>query len=155
FLDGGARDGLDPQGIEFDPIEVAAPPGADRFPELRSLLWHFAMREVMAERCTGRILLGGRARPAMAPGDGGYLGPWPGLLEEAWRTLRRDRALYIVGGLGGAAGLIARMLIRGEVPPELTRSHHVGAPVADLAARAEVARRELTHAGAAAEVVLQ
>jgi hypothetical protein len=155
FLDGGARDGLDPQGIEFDPIEVAAPPGADRFPELRSLLWHFAMREAMAERCTGRILLGGRARPAMVPGDGGYLGPWPGLLEEAWRTLWRDRALYVAGGLGGASGLIARMLVRGEVPLELTRSHHAGAPVADLAAQIEVARRELAHAGAAAEVVLE
>ncbi len=155
FLDGGARDGLDPLGIEFDPVEVNAPPGAERFPELRSLLWHLAMREVMAERCTGRILLGGRARPAVAQGDGGYLGPWPGLLEEAWRTLRRDRALYVVGGLGGAAGLVARMLLRGELPPELTRAHHAGAPVAELAGRVEAARCELTCAGASPEVVLQ
>jgi hypothetical protein len=155
FLDGGSRDGFDPQSIEFDPIEVAGPAGAEQFPELRPLLWHMAMREVMATQCSGRILLGGRARPAVAPDDGGYLGAWPGVLEEGWRTLRHDRALYVAGGLGGAARLIARMLITGELPAEFRRAHHAAAPVAERVAQLAAARAELARAGAAPEVLLE
>jgi hypothetical protein len=155
FLDGGTRDGFDLQSIEFDPIEVAAPRGAERFPALRSLLWHMAMREVMATRCNGQILLGGRGRPAAAPDDGGYLGAWPGVLEEGWRTLRRDRALYVAGGLGGAARLIAEMLLTDELPEAFRRSHHATTPVGQRTAQLDKARRKLARDGATPEVLLQ
>lgn len=154
FLDRGTREGVDPEGIEFDPTDVAAPAGSDRWPELYSVLWHLAMREVMADRCTGRILLGGKTRPSASTGDGGYAGPWPGLLEEAWRTLRRDRALYVVGGFGGAAGLIASMLTEGEVPLAFTRANHLSAPLAALTAQVDAARQALACAGAPPEVLL-
>lgn len=163
FLDGGAREGFDRDGIEFDPIEVPAPSGSEQFPQLRSHLWHLAMREMMCTRCAGRILIGGKTRPAShASGDAqadlpptGYRGVWPGLLEEAWRTLRLDRALYVVGGFGGAAGLIAEMLTTGAVPELFTRRYHAGSPAAELFARFDMARRQLAAAGAPPEVLLE
>ncbi|HEX8115337.1 MAG TPA: TIR domain-containing protein, partial [Kofleriaceae bacterium] len=91
FGDPATADAIDVWAAEFEAIRVAAPAGADRFTDLYKVLWTFAMRERMAERCTGRILLGGRARPRSPEHDRGYSGPWPGLLEEAWRTLRRGR----------------------------------------------------------------
>ncbi|HEY6174554.1 MAG TPA: CHAT domain-containing protein, partial [Kofleriaceae bacterium] len=162
FLDRGARDGVDPDGIEFHPIDVPAPSGSERFPDLRSQLWHLAMREEMCRRCAGRILLGGKTRPAKpceclgdANPPAGFRGVWPGLLEEAWRTLRLDRALYVLGGFGGAAGLIADMLTTGTVPEEFTRSHHAGSPLAELLGRFDMARGSLAKAGASAEVLLE
>lgn len=165
FLDQGMREGLGPRGIEFDPIDVPVPRGAERFPELHARLWHLAMREVMSGCCTGRILIGGKTRStamsdevAAAGGvrrPGGYRGAWPGALEEAWRTLRHGRALYVIGGFGGVAGLIAEMLRTGVVPELLTRRHHAGSPLAALTERLDAARASLAAAGTSPEVLLQ
>ena len=155
FLENGARSGAELGDFEFDPIDVDVPPGAAAFPALHAVLWGLAMREAMASRCAGRILLGGKASPATPASDGGYTGVWPGFLEEAWRTLRHDRALYVLGGFGGAAGLIATMLMTGKIPPELSRSHHAGAPVASLAAQVDIARAALAQAGTPPEILLE
>lgn len=143
---------LDP--AEFEPIHVPAPESASEFTDVYQVLWTFAMRERMAEHCTGRVLLGGRARPRRVGHEAGYSGPWPGLLEEAWRTLRRGRALYIAGGFGGAAGAIAAMLVSGAIPDAFTTGHHAGMPLADLTSRVDAARRELLDAGGAADTLL-
>ena len=143
YLDEDGGRGGSGDALELQPVLVLTPDGADAFPGLRSNLWHLAMRDAMAAQCHARIVLGGKLRPSAAPDDGGYTGPWPGVLEEAWRTLQRDRALYIVGGLGGAAGAIAAMLASGEPPPELTRAHHAGQPVEALGRALDVARAAL------------
>lgn len=148
YLDEQGREGDDGDAIELNPVLVLAPDGADAFPELRSILWHLAMRDAMAAQCHARVVLGGKLRPSAIPGDGGYTGPWPGVLEEAWRTLQKGRALYVLGGLGGAAGAIASMLASGEVPPELTRAHHAGRPVERLGRAVDEARASLTDASA-------
>lgn len=155
FLDPDERAGVDLDGVEFEPAELAAPRGTEDYPELRPVLWRLAMREATSARCAGRILLGGRTRPREIPGDGGYRSPWPGLLEEAWRTLRHGAALYIVGGFGGAAGLIAAMLRRGDIPPPLTRAYHAGGPLEVLLGKVNAARAALAAAGVAPEVLLE
>ncbi|HEY0985440.1 MAG TPA: CHAT domain-containing protein, partial [Kofleriaceae bacterium] len=154
YLGRGADEDVGRERIEFAPTTVKPPPGSDRFPELRSVLWHLAMRELMAEDCTGRVLLGGKLHPRTTAHGAGYSGPWPGLLEEAWRTLRRDRALYVVGGFGGSAGLIATMLRTGELPPLFARATHRGTPLEALTEQVDVARRALTGEGVSADVVL-
>jgi hypothetical protein len=115
--------------VEFEPIRVHAPAGTEGFDELRSVLWHLAMRDRMGELCNARVVLGGKVHASVKAGDGGYTGPWPGFLEEAWRTLEHGRALYLVGGLGGAAGAMASMLEHGTVPPVLTAAHHAETPL--------------------------
>jgi hypothetical protein len=54
-----------------------------------------AMRAAMAHECHARILLGGRLH--------GFQGIYPGIVEEAFESVRADRPLYILGGFGGAA----------------------------------------------------
>lgn len=65
------------------------------------------MREAMAAATTARIILGGRLQ-------GPFGGRWPGIVEEAYLTIGADRPLYIVGGLGGAAALVADLVRRCE-----------------------------------------
>lgn len=154
FVDPSARKSIEAAPTEFEPINVPALAGADRVGDLYKVLWSFAMRERMAELCTGRILLGGRSRPREVKGDRGYSGPWPGLLEEAWRTLRRGRALYVAGGFGGAAGAIAAMLATGAIPEAFTSAPR-GTPFAALTERIDAARRELAEAGADPDVLLE
>lgn len=61
-----------------------------------------------------RILLGGKVD--------GYSGFLPGIFEEALVTMQRGRPLYILGGFGGAAEVLAKaMLASGsDRPPEFT-----------------------------------
>lgn len=138
--------------IDFEPVDVPAPAGAEEFPAQRSLFWHMAMREKMARDCNARILLGGKAR-ARVDHDGGYIGPWPGLLEEAWRTLQFGRALYVIGGFGGTAELIARMLESEVVPDELTAAHQAGKPVEQIILDFDAARNALVSRGVSASLL--
>jgi len=58
-----------------------------------------------------RILLGGRL--------GTFSGFLPGLFEEALVTLEAERPLYVLGGFGGTAEVLARaILTRGDRRPE-------------------------------------
>ena len=110
--------------IEYLPVLVpmpnGTPPGVSD--ELQPIIWHLAMRNAMAQQSHARVLLGGKTKPKSAAAPDGYRGPWPGVLEEAWRTLRSGRALFVVGGFAGAAGLIAKMLRTHAIPLEFQRA---------------------------------
>ncbi len=69
------------------------------------------MRKMMAEKCDARIMLGGKHFK--------YLGKYPGLLEEAYYTLKAGKPLYLIGGFGGISRLIID-LIEGKEVEELT-----------------------------------
>lgn len=79
-------------------------------------LYFSDMRRVMPRHTFGRILLGGKTRP-LTPGVSGYGGLYPGVIEEAWRTLEARQPLYVAGGFGGAAAVVADLL-EGKVRPE-------------------------------------
>ena len=56
------------------------------------------MRTMMAKNTDARIMLGGKHT--------GYLGKYPGLLEEAYYTLKEEKPLFLIGGFGGISKLI-------------------------------------------------
>lgn len=56
------------------------------------------MRKMMAKNTDARIMLGGKHT--------GYLGKYPGLLEEAYYTLKEKKPLFLIGGFGGISKLI-------------------------------------------------
>lgn len=132
----GAREG--DGAVVYEPIEVAAPAGTASVDddELRSMLWHLAMRRASAVGTSARVLLGGKSRPRAIDGDDGYQSAWPGVLEEAYHTAQAGRALYVIGGFGGCAGDIARLLATGELPAELDHATHADHPDFDALVRA-------------------
>jgi len=72
-----------------------------------------------APRIDARVLLGGKAD--------GYSGFVPGIFEEALLTLREKCPLYILGGFGGAAGILAEAILKNDPPrpKELTAAWHI------------------------------
>jgi hypothetical protein len=82
----------------------------------RGPLYFSDMRQVMAKLTDARILLGGAAVPRPVDPNG-YGGRYPGVVEEAWRTLEAGKPLYVVGGFGGAAALVAELL-EGQPAPD-------------------------------------
>ena len=70
-----------------------------------------AMREELVACTHARVLLGG------APHT--FRGIIPGIIEEALLAIRKQRPLYVMGGFGGAAGLVAKAIL-GEHPEALT-----------------------------------
>lgn len=97
--------------------EAIVPPPSDR-EQHPAALYFSDMRRVMAERTFARIVLGGQAVPRIEPNGPGYRGRYPGVVEEAWRTLEAGKPLYVVGGFGGASGLVAELLERPDRIPE-------------------------------------
>jgi hypothetical protein len=73
-----------------------------------------AMREAMTAALDARIVVGGKLV--------GFSGRYPGIVEEAFLTLRAGKPLFVLGAFGGAAELCARAL-RGEETPELDRAY--------------------------------
>ena len=69
------------------------------------------MRNIMAQNSHARILLGGKQSK--------FLGYLPGIIEEAYYSLKADKPVYIAGGFGGAAKSLSKVIC-GEVPKELT-----------------------------------
>jgi len=67
---------------------------------------------------TARIVLGGKTKD--------FSGFVPGIFEEALVMLENKRPLYILGGFGGAAEILARTLL-GQDPQELDVSWQEGA----------------------------
>lgn len=53
------------------------------------------MRSELAKECDARIVLGGGLRA--------FQGLYPGIIEEAYETVKAKRPLYVLGGYGGAA----------------------------------------------------
>jgi|HubBroStandDraft_1064217.scaffolds.fasta_scaffold01080_6 hypothetical protein len=72
------------------------------------------MREQMdaASDLRARVIMGGRVQ--------GFVGRYPGVLEEALITMQHGEALYLCGGFGGAAREII-LALKGESPPALSR----------------------------------
>lgn len=58
------------------------------------------MRMRMTMNCRARIVLGGQVCS--------YQGFFPGILEEAWRTVEAQIPTYLVGGFGGVTHLLVR-----------------------------------------------
>ncbi len=91
-------------------------PGADAHP---SALYFSDMRRVMAMHTDARVVLGGQCEPRIEENGPGYGGRYPGIVEEAWRTIEADKPLYILGGCGGAASLVADLMDGREIPSQL------------------------------------
>lgn len=69
------------------------------------------MRRIMANESNARILLGGKQN-----NFSGYL---PGIIEEAYYSLRANKPIYIIGGFGGAAKTLSKVF-SSDTPKELT-----------------------------------
>lgn len=69
------------------------------------------MRNIMAQKSDARILLGGKQSK--------FLGYLPGIVEEAYCSFKANKPVYIIGGFGGAAKSLSKVIC-GEVPKELT-----------------------------------
>jgi hypothetical protein len=99
---------------------LLAPPPESGITAARLALYDSDMRRLMAIETSARVVLGGTTAPKKAPDDkNGYRGRYPGVVEEAWRTLQHGKPLYVAGGFGGAAALVARALESKEVSPDL------------------------------------
>lgn len=84
------------------------------------MFFHSDMRLVMAKLTDARIVIGGNTEPRIDPRGSGYSGVLPGVVEEAWQTLQQEKPLYVIGGFGGAAQLVADLLSNdGEIPEKL------------------------------------
>ncbi|HRI12797.1 MAG TPA: CHAT domain-containing protein [Verrucomicrobiota bacterium] len=83
-------------------------------------LYFSDMRRVMTLHVSARIILGGASKPRIAEiGQEGFGGIYPGVVEEAWWSLRAGQPLYVIGGFGGGAGLVAGLLSGAETPAEM------------------------------------
>lgn len=92
------------------------------------------MRRFMESQVQARVILGGAAEPRLEKDGEGYSGRYPGVVEEAWRALqkavhlqksstpadKKRHPLYVVGGFGGAAALVADLLEHNSIPELLT-----------------------------------
>jgi hypothetical protein len=86
------------------------PPPSEAWPSPhRAALYFSDMRRVMAKHTKACVVLCGATTPK-AHDPKGYGGRYPGVVEEAWRTLEAERPLYVAGGFGGAAALVADLL---------------------------------------------
>ncbi len=78
------------------------------------------LRSAMAAATDARIVVGGNHLPKGSdrrPGHG-YMGPLPGIVEEALRSLEANKPLFLLGGFGGAAKLVVDA-VEGRRPAEL------------------------------------
>ena len=92
-------------------IRIKLEKGRDVPADIKSALELAAMRKRMAKDCHARVIMGGKAAPkAGSGGKSGYAGRLPGQAEEAWRHLELDKPVFVVGGFGGCARLVADAL---------------------------------------------
>lgn len=96
--DAGCREVRVPRPETLE-LAGSAPHVTDDFVRARCLT---AMRIAMNEKLHARIIVGGRLA--------GYSGRMPGTIEEASLALRESIPLFIVGGFGGAAGLLTDLV---------------------------------------------
>jgi SLOG cluster2/TIR domain len=95
-----------------------------------------SMRQRITEETEARVVLGGKLQ--------GYFGLLPGIIEEAHLAIRKRQPLYVAGGFGGAARVIAEAL-DGRKPNYLTREfqEQISAPYAETLALYEQRQAEL------------
>lgn len=67
------------------------------------------MRERITQASQARLVLGGKLT--------GFAGLVPGVVEEAWLSLKSRHPLFLAGGFGGAARAVADLLL-GTARPE-------------------------------------
>lgn len=72
------------------------------------------MRIQMAKESDARIVLGGKQK-----GSTGY---FPGIVEETYHSLKAGKAIYLLGGFGGATRSIIE-IISGGTPKKLTNKY--------------------------------
>lgn len=77
------------------------------------------MRNIMAQNSHARILLGGK--------QSNYLGYLPGIIEEAYYSLKANKPVYIIGGFGGAAKSLSKVIC-GEFPKEFSNEFQYDNP---------------------------
>jgi hypothetical protein len=105
------------------PQEPKPPAGSKNAPNPVHACWlargYTAMREEMNADIHARVLLGGKIQ--------GATGPWPGVVEEAWLALKEEKAVFLLGGFGGATRDVIGAL-RGKKVPRLTKEWHLANP---------------------------
>ncbi len=69
------------------------------------------MRKRLARDNDAQILMGGRLI--------GYMGQYPGLVEEAYETMQAGKPLFLIGAYGGCTGAVIEA-VRGNRPAGLT-----------------------------------
>jgi len=97
-------------------IAILPPSSEETHP---SALYFSDMRQAMVKRTHARIAIGGNGEPRLKENGDGYGGRYPGVVEEAWRSLEAQQPLYVVGGFGGAAAMVAELLEDRPVPKRL------------------------------------
>jgi hypothetical protein len=70
------------------------------------------MRERLAQDNGAQVLMGGRLI--------GYKGKYPGLVEEAYETMKAGKPLFLIGAYGGCTGAVIEA-VRGNRPTGLTQ----------------------------------
>jgi hypothetical protein len=104
---------LEPGTFVEEPNYFDADSPARRYAWARGMT---AMREAQTKKARARIVLGGKIAPTRtALPAGGFEEKWysgriPGVIEEACISLRDEQPLFVVGGFGGAAALVADLL---------------------------------------------
>jgi SLOG cluster2/TIR domain len=73
-----------------------------------------AMRQKITEETDARVVLGGKVA--------GFSGLMPGIVEEVLLAIRRSQPVYVAGGFGGAAHVVAAAL-QGQRPPRLSNRY--------------------------------
>lgn len=68
------------------------------------------IRKELPRYCDARLVIGGKTIPAAIDPHNGYLGDFPGIIEESLYTVRNKQPLFIAGGFGGAAAILAHLL---------------------------------------------
>lgn len=98
---------LDEDGDEIEPsADLEAWQGdADRTARALSRI-----RSALPRSCDARLVIGGKTRKRSAGNPDGYFGDYPGIIEEALHTVRAGQPLFVAGGFGGAAALLAHEL---------------------------------------------
>ena len=104
---------LDENGLKIEDFDDLPPWQGDSNETARAL---HHIRQALPQYCDARLLIGGKTRRQSTDIPNGYIGNFPGIVEEALYTLRAAQPLYIAGGFGGAAALLAREL---ELGPDL------------------------------------
>lgn len=66
-----------------------------------------AIRAHLPAFCDARIIIGGKLQHRDSQHPRGFQGVLPGIIEEALATVRAGQPLYLAGGFGGAAALLA------------------------------------------------
>jgi len=75
------------------------------------------IRSSLPQYCGARLVIGGKTVPVTSDPLNGYLGDLPGIIEEALYAVRNKQPLFVAGGFGGAAALLAHHLgIANNVP---------------------------------------